>query len=195
MWKLMRRRRALRSEEQDQPRSRRARTRDRGAALLEFALIAPLFFLVVFGGIEIGLLFRSHLAVEDATRTAARVASVERDSAGADQAILERIDRLTGNLNGEITKVVIFNADTLASEIPADCLTASRANVCNFYAPTDGDVATVAGGPLETALLPENRRQFENLGIYIEYEYQFVTGFFDTTTLSSTSVEVVELDL
>lgn len=191
----MRHRRALRSEELDQPLSRRRRARDRGAALLEFALIAPLFFFVVFGGIEIGLLFRSHLAVEDASRTAARVASVERDNATADQAILERIEQLTRNLNGEVTKVVIFNAETLASEIPDDCLTASRAGICNYYETTDGDVGALASGSLETALMPENRRQFENLGIFIEYEYQFVTGFFDSTTLNSTSVEVVELDL
>ena len=191
----MRHRRALRSEELDQPRSRRRRARDRGAALLEFALVAPLFFLVVFGGIEIGLLFRSHLAVEDASRTAARVASVERDNVDADRAILERIDRLTKNLNGDVTKVVIYNADTLASEIPADCLTASRAGICNYYETTDGDVAALATGSLETALGSDDRRQFENLGIYIEYDYQFVTGFFDSTTLSSTSVEVVELDL
>lgn len=191
----MRHRRALRSEDLDQPRSRRRRARDRGAALLEFALIAPLFFFVVFGGIEIGLLFRSHLAVEDASRTAARVASVERDNATADQAILERIEQLTRNLNGEVTKVVIFNAETLASEIPDDCLTASRADICNYYETTDGDVAALAAGTLETALTDDQRRQFQNLGIYIEYEYQFVTGFFDSTTLNSTSVEVVELDL
>ena len=54
------------------------RLRDRGAAMVEFALISPLFFLLLFGGIEMGLMFRGNLAVEDMTRSASRVASIQR---------------------------------------------------------------------------------------------------------------------
>jgi Flp pilus assembly protein TadG len=87
--------------------------RERGAAALEFALVAPLFFLVVFGGIEIGLMFRSHLAIQDMSRGAARVASIERDSADADREILQGIVSGSRALNGEVTKVIIFHATTL----------------------------------------------------------------------------------
>jgi hypothetical protein len=44
-------------------------------------------------------------------------------------------------------------------------------------------------------LTSAERGEWQNLGIYIEYEYQYVTGFFDSITLSATSVEVVELDM
>ena len=173
--------------------------RERGAAALEFALIAPFFFLVVFGGIEIGLMFRSHLALEDMSRSAARVASIERDAADADRVILSRIESKAAPLNGDITRVVIFSAPTLDAQVPVACTTAnaSLAGQCNIYEITNGNLSTLtaAGSTLETGLTAAERDQWQNLGIYIEYDYQYVTGFFDSITLSTTSVEVVELDL
>ena len=184
-------------------RSRRSKRRDRrgsdgerGASTVEFALIAPLFFAVVFGGIEIGLMFRSYLALEDMSRSSARIASIERDNADADGAILDRIAVRSSALQGDVTRIVIFKADTLDAEIPSDCLTASRSGICNSYAVTNGDVASiVAGGAWENGWDGPDRRAFDNVGIYIEYDYQYATGFFDTLTLSTTTVEVIELDL
>ena len=73
------------------PSNRRRGRGERGASMVEFALIAPVFFAVVFGGIEIGLMFRSYLALEDLSRSSARVASIQRDSPDADEAILTRL--------------------------------------------------------------------------------------------------------
>ena len=183
--------------------SERRKLRERGASALEFALVAPLFFLVVFGGIEIGLMFRSHLALENMSRTAARVASVQRDSPDADTAILNEINRQSEILSGDVTKVVIFAAETLNSEIGTDCrdATASRASECNVYFTNDDsgvqgflDSITAGTGPAQ-GLTADQRSQWKNLGIYIEYEYQFATGFFDTIQLTTSSIEVVELNL
>lgn len=173
--------------------------RERGAAALEFALIAPLFFLVVFGGIEIGLMFRSHLAIQDMSRGAARVASIQRDNVDADRAILQRVVNGSSTLNGEVTKVIIFHAPTLDATLPPSCIDgsdnpASQAGLCNAYGPEFVDVAAGTSA-VETGLTSAERSQWQNLGIYIEYDYQYVTGFFDSITLSATTVEVVELDL
>lgn len=196
MWQVTRARCAANLKNARAARPRRERARDGGAALLEFALVAPLFFFVVFAGIELGLMFRTHLTVEDVSRNAARVASVERADVDADRAILERISSSVSTLNGDVTRIVVFNVDTLSDDVPADCLTgSSRSRVCNVYTPVDGDVAALAAGPLETALLAEDRGQLQNLGVYIEYEYRYVTGFLDRTTLTASSVEVVELNL
>lgn len=174
---------------------------ERGAALIEFALIAPLFFTVVFGGIEIGLMFRSYLALEDMTRATARIASVERDSADADMRILEFIANRAAPLQGDVTRVVIFNADTLEAGVPQNCIDsdtgagASRSGICQSYNVVDGDVSAVAAGPAENGWPSSQRDAFDNIGIYVEYDYQYATGFFDTLTLSSTTIEVIELDL
>ena len=47
----------------------------RGQALPEFALVAPVFFLLVFGIIQMGLLFGGQIALTNATREVARYAS------------------------------------------------------------------------------------------------------------------------
>ncbi len=47
----------------------------RGQALPEFALVAPLFFLLIFAVIQLGLLFGGQIALTNATREVARYAS------------------------------------------------------------------------------------------------------------------------
>ena len=65
------------SERMDEPtRSRRRCHGDDGAALVEFALIAPLFFLLVFGIIEFGWAFFQQLDVRHGAREGARLAAV-----------------------------------------------------------------------------------------------------------------------
>lgn len=52
------------------------RTAQRGAALVEFALVSALLFLILFGIIEVGLLLGDQAQVGAAAREAARAASV-----------------------------------------------------------------------------------------------------------------------
>lgn len=196
---MFQRRRHTRVDEEPQKDRARSRIRERGAAALEFALVAPLFLLVVFGGIEIGLMFRSHLALQDMSRGAARVASIQRDATDADREILQRVVNGASTLNGEVTKVIIFHAPTLDAVLPPTCIDgsdspASQAGLCNAYGPEYVDVAAGTTA-VETGLTSAERSQWQNLGIYIEYDYVYVTGFFDSITLSATTVEVVELDL
>ena len=196
-------RRARRSAEESEPRT----LRERGAAALEFALIAPFFFLVVFGGIEIGFMFRSNLALQDTSRTAARVASVERNGEEADLRILEKINSRVGSLNGDIMRVVIFSGDTLNAEVPVPCTTTTSPALpgqkCNVYMVhengqtlqevIDAWTPFTTGNP--PGIIPADRSSSSNIGVYIAYDYDYVTGFFDTITLSSTTVEAIELDL
>src|SRR3990170_3197488 len=54
----------------------RLRLRDHGQALPEFALVAPLLFILLFGVIQFGFLFGGHVGLTNAARDAARYASV-----------------------------------------------------------------------------------------------------------------------
>ena len=54
----------------------RSRERSRGQALVEVAMVAPLFFLMVFGTIDIGRVIWANDAVANAAREGARYASV-----------------------------------------------------------------------------------------------------------------------
>lgn len=57
---------------------RRRRERERGQALVEFALVLPLFLLLLLGIVQFGTVFRDYIALTDATRVGARQAAVAR---------------------------------------------------------------------------------------------------------------------
>lgn len=52
--------------------------RERGQALVEFALVLPLFLLLLLGIVQFGTVFRDYIALTDATRVGARQAAVAR---------------------------------------------------------------------------------------------------------------------
>lgn len=54
--------------------------RHRGASLVEFGAVLPLLFLVVLGIIEFGWFARTQLAIANATREGARIASIGKTS-------------------------------------------------------------------------------------------------------------------
>jgi len=59
------------------------RKNERGAALVEFAIVATVFLTVLFGILEFGRLFWTHNALRDATRRGARYATIRKnDTAG-----------------------------------------------------------------------------------------------------------------
>jgi Flp pilus assembly protein TadG len=55
---------------------RRIRKRDRGQSLAEFAMVVPIFLILVFGIIDFGMGLRAYITVSQATREGARYASV-----------------------------------------------------------------------------------------------------------------------
>jgi Flp pilus assembly protein TadG len=61
-----------------EPRGRSRRSRSRGQALAEFAIIAPLFFLMIFFVVQIGLIFAAQNGLVDGVRNAARRAATYR---------------------------------------------------------------------------------------------------------------------
>lgn len=66
---------------------------DKGQALAEFALVAPILFLLLFGVLQLGLLFGGQNALVDGTRNAARRAATYRvnDASLADGSILAAV--------------------------------------------------------------------------------------------------------
>jgi Flp pilus assembly protein TadG len=59
---------------------RRLRKNERGAAMLEFAIVVPFLLLLILGIIEFGWVFNGWLTVTAAAREGARVAVLEKDN-------------------------------------------------------------------------------------------------------------------
>jgi Flp pilus assembly protein TadG len=79
------------------------RTRDSGAAAVEFVLVLPILIMLVFGIIEFGLYFAQQLSVSNAARQGARYAAVPNyDDNGVSQstcaAILQQVQNAAGTI-------------------------------------------------------------------------------------------------
>jgi len=162
--------------------------------MVEFAIVSPLFFFVVFAAIESGLMFRTNIVLEDMARSGGRAGSIARSDLDADEQIIRRIADADSALPGDIQQVVIFKASSLDEEVPAGCidLTGPVVGVCSTYDSTYADILTThIPSP---GWVAATRQEGDFLGVYVEYDYDFVTGFLGDITLTSTSVQVVELN-
>lgn len=65
----------------------RNRKNERGATLLEFAIVATVFLTVLFGVVEFGRLFWTHNALRDAARRGTRYATIRKNDAAGIQAV------------------------------------------------------------------------------------------------------------
>ncbi len=95
-------------------RSRRhTRDRSRGQSLVEFALVFPLFVVIMLGLIEFSFVFNAVLATNFSSRAAALLAAEAGNGIGADCVILKSIeDEMTAPADkGRIVDVLIYRAN------------------------------------------------------------------------------------
>jgi hypothetical protein len=84
-----------------------------GQTIVEFALVAPLFFLLVLSTIDFGGYFSSRLSVEQAARAGARVAVVQMESSYSGSAITKAIAAQQGMAAITTTTDCIWQGTTL----------------------------------------------------------------------------------
>jgi Flp pilus assembly protein TadG len=127
-------------------RSRLRRRRiagERGAALIEFAIVTPILILLAFATAETGLAWVSNNKVEGVTSQAARVASSAGTSSTADLSTLVAIRAsLPADELANLQRVVIFKSTTTDGAVPGGtaCIPAVEigantglAGTCNSY--------------------------------------------------------------
>jgi Flp pilus assembly protein TadG len=89
-------------------RSRRRRGRkQRGQSLVEFALVAPLFLLLIFGICDFGIAFYSWITITNAAREGARLGAVQ----GTEGEIIGRVNAATDHLDTDNVDVTVTNAE------------------------------------------------------------------------------------
>jgi Flp pilus assembly protein TadG len=91
------------------PRSDRS---GRGQALVEFALVFPIFMVLLLGIIEFAFLFNALLSINYAARDSALAAAEAGNGTGSDCVILDAVDKAVGPPADEsrITTVEIYQA-------------------------------------------------------------------------------------
>src|SRR3954470_3693082 len=136
-------------------RRRQWRAGERGAVLVEFAIIAPVLSLLIFGMIEYGLLFRDYLTVSNVTRTGARVGSASGNDQYTDFNILDAVEGAAGALPGganSLQRIVVFKANSTGAVPSSSGQNGTADATCNVYTPADFAIAKASFGQCPSVL-------------------------------------------
>ncbi len=167
------------------------RRRQRGQALVEFAVIMSFTFLLLAGALDLGSLMDSHLAIVYATRQAARTGAEEDTNAGADCAVLGAVYAATQNLTlVTINRIVIYQAD--ANGNPTTHEQVYTGNPGCPSPPTPPISPNPASwDPSMRVDTPPNE---DSIGIEIDYTYRWQTAFVAAGNYQGTDRTVMKLN-
>ena len=173
---------------------------ERGAVLVEAALVTPLVFLLLFGVIEFGYAFYGKLTVNNMSVVGARAASGSGNDVLADYQVLQSVAGAnTGISSSDVQLVIVYRATSPSDRVPTSCLTASVTNTpsvrgCNRYVGTDlarpsTDFNCVPGPPGPTLKVdrfwcPTDRKYAllgahgppDYIGVYVKANHRNLTG-------------------
>ncbi len=197
-------------------RALRSRRSERGAALIEAAIVTPVFFALIFGIFEVGLLFRNELTTSNASQQGARAASVGGSGPQTDYLVIRSVEHGLAPIDLQrLDVVVVFRADGPDDTVPAACLTASQVYdplnpaqpACNRYTPIDffaeyeDPVSGVDTGNFQCGTLaidrywcPDDREislgaGTDYVGVYVQTRHDFISGLFGSNrTLDATTI-------
>jgi Flp pilus assembly protein TadG len=170
---------------------------DRGAVLVEFALVFTFLCTLVFGVVEFGMAWQDKLTVETATRSGVRVGSnLGKDSQADYNLLLGVKSALTDVGMSNVNYVIVYKSSNLNGTIPSTCpvtgTPASVSGVCNVY--TGAQLTALAStqfggtsGKLDAAWPPANRVNLQSsgpdyLGVWIKVTHPYITKLFGNST-------------
>ena len=182
--------------------------------MVEAAFVAPVFFMLIFGVIEFGFLFKDKLTTDNASRVGGRAASVAGAGDESDFLVLQSVGHGLNSMNrAQVSKVIVYRAATPQDPVPASCLSSgSQSGPGDFYDSaaldqlfyeTDGSAndyfGCVSGTSADRFWCPNTRDDSltgsppDYIGVYVETEHAFITGLFgDGVTLTQTAVNRIE---
>ena len=186
--------------------------RQRGAVLVEFVLIAPVFVLITAAIFEYGLAFRDSMTLSNALRSGARVGSNAGREREADYTILKSVEAaMTEVPNSRVNRIIVYKAATTGSAPPAACLAVSGSGgvsgVCNVYQSSDlarplsdygGTTSCSSTAPdrywCPTARQNQQALGADYLGVWMEIRYVYVTHVLPGTGITIRDRAIMRLE-
>lgn len=169
------------------------RRRARGQSLVEFALVAPLFFLLFFGIIEFSLVNASIGAFNFAAKDGARFGAIKGKAATVqinattsiptDQYIVNNVilPHVVGVVVAQATEIEIYNSNEDGS-----CVLVSGVCQEDIWQLSGSTWTSTNGWPYN--LREDSLANADYLGVRIHYTYTYLTAFF---AVSSPSVNLM----
>ena len=161
-----------------------------GQTLVEFALVLPLFMVLLMGVIEFAFMFNAMLAINFTSRDASLIAAEAGSLSTADCAILAKIEENIGAPLDEqnIQSVTIFKADRAGKPITGAAVAYTRPGpmTCTGFLPSPMPYSVTgtngypmgeapAGGRCDVLAGCSSTSPIDSIGVKIVYRYYFHT--------------------
>jgi len=146
---------------------------ERGASMVEFAMVFPLFMLLVFGSLEASAAFYARTTVGLATADSARAASISVYNSTSDKDVIEEITELTDLTFGvDVERIVIYKATNFDSEPSASCIAGAAGPDCAVYEPSDFELGICGAG----SWCPTDRQTDDLIGVWVQSRFDGMSG-------------------
>lgn len=171
--------------------------RERGASMVEAAIVSPVVFAMIFGIIELGMLFKDYLGTQASIRAGVRIASASPRTTDYAQATVNEVQRKATVLNASaiqelwVYKANVDNDFPLGRSDFGDCATCVKfawSAGSNKFVPlsstwpaTSQNACTpLAGGPPD------------RIGVYAKVSHPSMTGVIKSTTIAEAAAMSLE---
>lgn len=128
---------------------KRVRVNDRGANLVEFALVAPLLLILVLGIIEFGILFGEYNEIRHSAREGARYAAVSNPDLGEANWEDNVVKSVCDSLN-------LPNAGTISVAVTGPSSGAKPAKGEYATVSVSANVSSLSGAPIISSFIPSS---------------------------------------
>jgi Flp pilus assembly protein TadG len=169
--------------------ARARRRRERGQALVEFALIMPMMMILLMGVIEFSLAFNAEIGLNRASMDAVLIASATGNAGGSDCVILQAVERdvTAPNDTAKINEVAIQWVSNTGNNLKAESLyTRGGSTSCDYGGvtitvpytastsgyPVSARCNVVAGCPPTGGL---NHSTVDTIAVRVKYTYTYQT--------------------
>jgi len=143
------------------------RRSERGASMIEFALIAPVFFLLLFTIIEGSAAFYARNTIGLAIADSARAGSIGGSDADVITKTVASTDKAFGS---DVELIIIYKASDVDSEPEASCIAGVSGPSCAVYGPSSFVSPTCSGW------CKADRNADDLLGVWVRTKFNGITG-------------------
>ena len=180
----------------------RARRSERGAALVEAAILMPVVLLIVFGALEFSSMYRDASQVSSAARAGGRIASAETRVATMPTDTATATASALGGLPAqEPQELWVFDA-TLGQNRPSSCSAGTSCVLFTWNSSTKSFTSSYDSTNPPAWVKSQNgcpssgtnNGPWGQVGVYVKAHYSYLTGLFGTggRDLTSTAYFRVE---
>ncbi len=171
------------------------RPKERGAALVEFSLVASLLMTLAIGTYEFGMAWDDAQLVTQAARSGARVAAQLGSDAQTDQRVVEAVEAALGDLEPGLVRITIFDGSAADGQMHNSCDGKSHPGVggrCSVY--HQNHISSFVQGAWDPTSRSDDPTNPDYVGVYIEIDRPFLSGFFGSNGLTITDQAVMRIE-